>query len=59
MPNIKRLKDATSNKTIVIVSHNLNSIQKLCSRAIWIYEGEVRKDGNTKEVVDEYLKVCG
>ena len=48
-----------SSKTIVIVSHNLGSIQKLCDRAIWIYEGEVRKDGPTKEVVDEYLKVCG
>lgn len=48
-----------SNKTIVIVSHNLNSIQKLCNRAIWIYNGEVRRDGNTKEVIDDYLKVCG
>ena len=48
-----------SDKTIVIVSHNLGSIKKLCNRAIWLYNGEVRKDGNTKEVVDEYLKVCG
>ena len=47
-----------SDKTIVIVSHSLDSVKKLCDRAIWIYEGKVRMDGNTKEVVDEYLKVC-
>ena len=48
-----------SDKTIVIVSHSLNSIKKLCDRAVWIYEGKVREDGNVKEVIDDYLKVCG
>lgn len=47
-----------SDKTIVIVSHSLDSIKKLCNRGIWIYNGEIRKDGPIKEVVDEYLKVC-
>ena len=48
-----------SGKTIVIVSHSLNSIQKLCDRAIWIYNGEVKLDGKTKEVCEEYMRVCG
>lgn len=48
-----------SNKTIVIVSHSLDSVKKLCDRAVWLYNGEVYKDGNTKEVIDAYLKVCG
>ena len=47
-----------SGKTIVIVSHNLQSIKQLCDRAVWIYNGKVRLDGNCKEVVDEYVKVC-
>ena len=47
-----------NKKTIVIVSHSLESIKKLCDRAIWIYDGRVRMDGNTSEVIDEYLKVC-
>ena len=47
-----------SDKTIVIVTHDLNSVKKLCSRAIWIYEGEVKMDGNPREVIEEYLKVC-
>lgn len=56
----KKLEELkNSGKTIVIVSHNLNSIKKLCDRTIWLYNGEIRKDGKTVEVVDEYLKVCG
>ena len=48
-----------SDKTIVIVSHSLNSIKKLCDRAVWLYEGEIREDGDTKKVIEDYLKVCG
>ena len=54
---LHELKD--SGRTIVIVSHSLDAVEKLCKRAIWIYEGEVRLDGNTKDVIKEYLKVCG
>ena len=48
-----------SGRTIVIVSHALDSVRKLCDRAVWIYNGEVRLDGKIDSVVDEYLKVCG
>ena len=48
-----------SDKTIVIVSHSLGSIKKLCDRGVWVYEGEIRKDGKIDEVIDEYIKVCG
>lgn len=48
-----------SDKTIVIVSHSLDSVKKLCDRAVWIYDGEVRIDGKTEKVISEYLKVCG
>lgn len=50
---------AKSKMTIVIVSHSLDSIKKLCNRAIWINEGRVAMDGNCSDVIDEYLKVCG
>lgn len=48
-----------SDKTIVIVTHNLDQVEKLCTRAIWIYEGEVHIDGKPKQVIDEYIKKCG
>ena len=54
---LRELKD--SDKTIVIVSHNLNSLKQICSRIIWIYDGKIKMDGEPNEVIEEYLKVCG
>ena len=48
-----------SDKTIVIVSHSLDQIEKLCTRAIWINEGVVAMDGRPHDVILEYLKKCG
>lgn len=45
-----------SDKTIVIVSHSLDVVKDLCTRAIWIYKGDFRMDGNPSEVIDEYLR---
>lgn len=45
---------AKSKMTIVIVSHSLDYIKKLCNRAIWINEGKVAMDGKCSEVIDEY-----
>ncbi len=47
-----------SGKTIVIVSHSLESVKDLCDRAVWIYDGNIRMDGNTSSVIKEYLKLC-
>ena len=46
-------------KTIVIVSHSLPSVKKLCDRSVWIYNGKIKMDGETSKVIDEYLKQCG
>lgn len=48
-----------SKKTIIIVTHSLEQVKKLCTRAIWIYNGEVHMDGIPKDVVAEYVKQCG
>ena len=53
---LEELRD--SDKTIVIVTHSLGQVKKLCTRAIWIYDGKVRMDGKPSEVIDEYIKVC-
>ena len=49
----------TSDKTIVIVTHSLDQVKKLCNRAIWIHNGELFMDGKPNKIVEEYLKVCG
>lgn len=42
--------------TIVIVSHVMGQIEKICDRAIWIEDGRIRKEGKPKEVAADYLK---
>jgi len=54
---LQELKE--SDKTIVIVTHSLDQVQKLCTRAVWIYNGEVHMDGEPKKVIEEYIKKCG
>ena len=55
----KKLEELkNSDKTIVIVSHSLDQIEKLCNRAIWIYDGEVYMDASPKEVIPKYLEKC-
>lgn len=44
-------------KTMVFVTHSMDSVKQLCNRAIWLYEGKVKLDGNTEEVIAEYIRV--
>ena len=45
---------ARAGRTVVLVSHQMNQIRRLCSRAVWMEGGTVRKDGNTSEVLGAY-----
>ena len=51
---LEELRD--SDKTVVIVSHSLDSLKKLCNRAVWICDGHIKLDGNTEEVFSKYLE---
>lgn len=44
-------------RTILFVSHNLDAIERLCSRTILLKKGEIVKFGETSEVVNYYLNV--
>jgi hypothetical protein len=45
---------ARAGRTIVLVSHQLNRIRRLCHRVVWIDDGQVRKEGNSQEIVSAY-----
>ena len=51
---LEELRD--SEKTIVIVSHSLGMVKILCSRAVWIYKGKLRLDGDPTYVISKYLE---
>ena len=42
-------------KTIVLVTHTLDLITRLCDEALWLDAGRVRAQGDPKRVVDAYL----
>lgn len=43
-------------KTIIFISHDHEQIERFCDRAMWINNGTVRGLGETKTVVQDYLK---
>jgi lipopolysaccharide transport system ATP-binding protein len=45
---------ARAGRTVVLVSHQLNQIRRLCHRVVWIDDGCIRQDGPTHEVVSAY-----
>jgi ABC-type polysaccharide/polyol phosphate transport system ATPase subunit len=44
----------TEDRTIVLVSHSMASIEELCDQAIWLHKGELRMEGEPDEVIDAY-----
>ena len=41
--------------TLFFVSHDLDTIQSICKRAIWLEDGEIQADGRPTDVVMAYL----
>ena len=42
-------------RTILFVSHNMAAIENLCTRSLWLENGQVRMIGETGTIVDQYL----
>ena len=47
---------AKQGRTILFVSHSMTAVRSLCSRCVWIDQGQVRRSGKTVEVIDGYLR---
>jgi lipopolysaccharide transport system ATP-binding protein len=45
---------AKGGRTVVLVSHQLNQIRRLCQRVVWVDAGAIRRSGPTHEVVSAY-----
>ena len=53
----KRMRDMMAKaQLIVLVSHDLDSIVRLCHRAVWMDHGRIRMDGDPREVADAYVR---
>lgn len=54
----QKMKEIISNdkRTVIIVSHSLQSLQELCGRAMWIENGIIRQIGIPRDVIAGYKK---
>lgn len=51
----KMLELKNEGKTMVFVTHSMDSVKKLCDRTIWLKDGKIKMDGNTNDVVEKYI----
>ncbi len=54
--SLKKMKKLISNKdrTVMIVSHNIQTLNDLCETVMWMHEGKIIKIGPSEEVLEEY-----
>ena len=54
--SFNKMKELISNedRTVLIVSHNSQTIRQLCTSVLWLHEGELRMIGETEEVLTAY-----
>jgi len=45
---------ARQGRTVVLVSHQMNQMRRLCHRVVWVDGGEIRMTGSAHEVVSAY-----
>ena len=53
MSSLRKLRQ--DKVTIVLVTHDLESVKRFCDRAVLLNHGGVAAAGRPQEVVDEYL----
>ena len=41
-------------RTVLIVSHNMNTIRKLCDKVLWLHNGEIMMYDSTEKVITQY-----
>ena len=53
----KKMKELTEQgKTMVFVTHSMESVKELCTRAVWLHQGVIKMDGKSEDVVKEYIE---
>lgn len=55
--SVAAMKDRLrSEQTVVLVSHNADTVKQLCNRAVWIEDGVTQMEGDVQEVISAYQK---
>lgn len=51
----KLKESAGKGRTVLFVSHNMTAVKNLCTRIIYLKDGEIEFDGNPSDAISEYL----
>lgn len=51
----KMRDNSASGRTVLFVSHNLTAVQALCNKALYFEKGRLLEDGETNQVIGNYL----
>ncbi|MFS8084121.1 MAG: ABC transporter ATP-binding protein, partial [Acidobacteriota bacterium] len=52
---LSKVKESgVAGKTSLVVSHNMEVINRICEKAIWLHDGELRYDGNVSQAINAY-----
>ena len=54
---LKKMREVADNegKTVLYVSHNMNTIRQLCERCVVLNKGEIVYDGDVEEAISVYM----
>jgi len=53
--SLNKIKSMMENGvTVLMVSHSIDQIEKMCNRVVWLENGSIKKIGLTKEICSEY-----
>lgn len=56
--SLAKMKELISDKdrTVIIVSHSIETLNELCDRVMWMHDGEIREIGESEAVLEKYKK---
>lgn len=56
--SLKKMKELINdkNRTVIIVSHSIDTLKNLCDKVMWIHDGEMKEIGEPEMVLNNYLK---
>lgn len=57
MDKIKELKK--TGTTIVLVTHDMGAVERICDEAVWLDNGVIKEKGLPRKVIDTYLLYMG
>ena len=52
----KKMKELImdNNRTVIMISHSIETLRSMCDRIIWLHQGEIKMIGEPNEILDKY-----